>query len=65
MRRDIRRIAINPKPMKRGHEWYIEAKHPSGQREHISGFKTESDAYAWIAGAKSKEWLKKRGYGDE
>ena len=40
------------------------ATHPSGQREHVRRFKTETEAKYWIA-RKSKAWLKKRGYADD
>jgi hypothetical protein len=46
---------------KLGDEWYVLARHPSGQQEHVRRFKAESEAKNWIA-RKSKAWLKKRGY---
>ena len=54
----------NQQPFKLGREWYVVATHPSGQREHIRRFKTETEAKDWIA-RKSKAWLKKRGYADD
>jgi hypothetical protein len=51
-------------PVKLGDEWYVLARHPSGQQEHVRRFKTESEAKYWIA-RKSKAWLKKRGYADD
>ena len=48
---------------KLGDEWYVLSRHPSGQREHVRRFKTETEAKNWIA-RKSKAWLKKRSYGD-
>jgi hypothetical protein len=49
---------------KLGDEWYVLARHPSGQREHVRRFKTDTQAKSWIA-IKSKAWLKKRGYADD
>jgi NTE family protein len=43
-----------------GDEWYVLARHPSGQREHVHRFKSETEAKNWIA-RKSKAWLRKRG----
>jgi hypothetical protein len=40
------------------------ARHPSGQREHVRRFKSETEAKNWIA-RKSKAWLKKQGYADD
>jgi len=35
---------------------------PSGHPEEITGFKTEAEARAWIAGNGAKAWLRGRGY---
>jgi hypothetical protein len=51
-------------PVKLGDEWYVLARHPSGQREHVRRFKSETEAKNWIA-RKSTAWLKKRGYADD
>jgi hypothetical protein len=51
-------------PVKLGDEWYVLARHPNGQQEHVRRFKTESEAKYWIA-RKSKAWLNKRGYADD
>ena len=48
---------------KLGDEWYVLARHPSGQQEHVRRFKSETEAKKWIA-TKSKAWLQKRGYTD-
>ena len=48
---------------KLGDEWYVIARHPSGQYEHVRRFKSETEAKKWIA-TKSKAWLQKRGYTD-
>ena len=53
--------SIIAEPVKVGDEWYVLARHPSGQREHVRRFKTETEAKYWIA-RKSKAWFKKRGY---
>ena len=58
-----RRPHLSSLSLKLGHEWYVVATHPSGQREHVRRFKTETEAKYWIA-RKSKAWLKKRGYAD-
>jgi hypothetical protein len=49
---------------KLGDEWYVLARHPSGQQEHVRRFKSETEAKNWIA-RKSKAWLKKQGYADD
>jgi hypothetical protein len=51
-------------PLKLGHEWYVVARHRSGQQEHVRRFKTETEAKYWIS-RKSKAWLKKRGYAND
>jgi len=43
----------------------VRAIYPSGQEEHVAGFKTEAEAKEWIEGDLSKRWLRKRGYPDE
>ena len=43
-------IRINPQPIKAGNEWRVMAIWPSGHPEKITGFKTEAEARAWIAG---------------
>jgi hypothetical protein len=57
-------ITFNPQPLKAGHEWQVIATYPRGQQEHITGFKTETEAKDWIA-KDSKTWLRKRGYADD
>jgi hypothetical protein len=42
----------------------VKATWPSGHPEWITGFKTEADAKAWIAGDGAKTWLLSRGYQD-
>jgi hypothetical protein len=36
-------------PLKLGHEWYVVARHRSGQQEHVRRFKTETEAKSSIA----------------
>jgi hypothetical protein len=55
-------IRINPQPIKVGNEWRVMAIWPSGHPEEITGFKTEAEARAWIAGDGAKAWLRGRGY---
>jgi hypothetical protein len=43
-----------------GAEWYIVANYPSGQQEHITGFRSEADAKHWITNG-AKAWLEKAG----
>jgi hypothetical protein len=59
---DVPKVTFDPKPLKRGPEWYLVATYPSGQQEHISGFKTEADAIEWLASSRCQAWLKARGY---
>jgi len=55
-------IRINPQPVRVGKEWHVVAIWPSGHAEEITGFKTEAEARAWIAGDGAKAWLRGRGY---
>ena len=56
--------SIIAEPVKVGDEWYVLARHPSGQLVHVRRFKIQSEAKFWIA-RKSKAWLKKQGYVDD
>jgi hypothetical protein len=56
--------SIIAEPVKVADEWYVLARHPSGQHVHARRFKTQSEAKYWIA-RKSKAWLKKQGYVDD
>jgi hypothetical protein len=49
--------SIFAEPVKVGDEWYVLARHPSGQREHVRRFKSATEAKNWIA-RKSTAWLK-------
>ena len=48
--------------MRVGNKWHVVAIWPSGHPEEITGFKTEAEARAWIAGDGAKAWLRGRGY---
>jgi hypothetical protein len=48
--------------VKVGNVWHVRAIWPSAHVEEITGFKTEADARAWIAGDAAKAWLRGRGY---
>jgi hypothetical protein len=48
--------SIIAEPVKVGGEWYVLARHPSGQYVHVRRFNTQSEAKFWIA-RKSKAWL--------
>jgi hypothetical protein len=37
--------------------------HPSGRREHVTGFRNAADAKEWLADKGCQAWLKARGYG--
>ena len=56
--------SIFAEPVKVGDEWYVLARHPSGQHVHVRRFKTQGEAKFWIA-RKSKAWLKKQDYVDD
>jgi hypothetical protein len=59
---DVPKVTFDSEPLKRGPEWYLVATYPSGQQEHITGFKTEADAIEWVASSRCQAWLKARGY---
>jgi hypothetical protein len=57
------KITFDPKPLKIGTRWHIVATyHPSGQQEHITGFRDEAEAKEWLAGKGCQVWRKARGY---
>ncbi|MDR3420462.1 MAG: hypothetical protein P4L80_04345 [Xanthobacteraceae bacterium] len=56
------KITFETKPLKVGPEWHLVATFPSGQQEHITGFKTEAEAIGWLDGSRYQAWLKARGY---
>ena len=62
MENPANQIHFTPKPLKIGGEWYLVATWPSGQEEHITGFKTEIEALNWIGQPKQLEWLRIRGF---
>jgi hypothetical protein len=60
----VGKITFDPSPLREGAEWYVVATYPNGQREHITGFRSETDANHWITNG-AKAWLEKRGNEDE
>jgi hypothetical protein len=46
----------------KGGDWQIQAFCPTGEIEHVVGFKTDVEAWDWISGPKSKEWASARGH---
>jgi len=61
MARNVPKVTFDPKPLKSGTDWYVVATYPSGQHEHITGFKTEADAIEWLDSSRRQAWLKARG----
>jgi hypothetical protein len=59
MAKPIGKITLTPQPVKVGPRWHVVGTYPRGQKEHITGFKTEADALDWIAND-SAAWLEKR-----
>jgi hypothetical protein len=55
------RVTLEPQPAKFEYEWHVVATCPTSQREHVTGFRSEGEAKAWIA-SDSKVWIAKRGY---
>jgi hypothetical protein len=52
-------ITLAAQPVKFGAQWHVVGTYPGGQSEHITGFKTETDALDWIVND-SAAWLQKR-----
>lgn len=50
-----------PQPLKVGTEWQVIAHYGDGREEHITGFKSETEALNWIGGSACYAWLKERG----
>jgi hypothetical protein len=44
MEKHVPNVTFDPKPQKSGTEWYLVATYPGGQQEHITGFKSETEA---------------------
>lgn len=55
-------VEFDPRPIRVGSAWSIVATHPSGQREHISGFHTETEARGWLSNKSFAAWMRTRGY---
>jgi hypothetical protein len=58
------KIRFEAQPLKVGADWHVVAVYPNGQREHITGFRSEEEALHWIGGQGSYAWLKGRGYAE-
>ncbi len=56
------KITFVTQPLKVGPEWHVIATNPSGQKEHITGFKSEAEAKEWLASDRCKSWLRAMGY---
>jgi hypothetical protein len=48
--------------LKAGNEWQVVATFPTGQEEHIGGFKSEAEAVTWIGSPRCLAWIKVQGY---
>jgi hypothetical protein len=59
------KITIQPQPFQVGKEWHVKAIWPSGHPEAITGFKSEAEAKAWVAGNGAKAWVRSKGYPDD
>jgi hypothetical protein len=62
MAKNVPKVTFDPKPRKVGPEWHVVATYPSGQQEHITGFRTKAGALEWLASTRCQAWLKARGY---
>jgi hypothetical protein len=60
MRRAAPKITFEIWPS--GLEWNIVATYPSGQKEHITRFKSELEAIKWMGSPDQLFWLAKCGY---
>jgi hypothetical protein len=52
------RVAVCPTPREAGNGWVLDAVFPSGKQAAIAGFRTESDANAWLGSADHAAWLR-------
>jgi hypothetical protein len=59
MPRPAGEITLDLRPLKYGQQWHVVGTYPSGQQEHITGFKTEASALDWIAND-SSAWLEQQ-----
>jgi hypothetical protein len=64
MAKDRQKVTFKPQPLKVGVDWHVIASFPSGQREHITGFKSEAEAVEWLASSRCQTWLVARGYAE-
>jgi hypothetical protein len=45
-----------------GNEWQVVATFPTAQKKQIGGFKSETEAVAWIGSPRCLAWIKVQGY---
>jgi hypothetical protein len=62
MAKNVPKVTFDSEPLRVGSEWHLVATYPSGQREHVTGFKSEAEAIEWLASGRCQAWLKARGY---
>ena len=55
-------VRFETRPLKIGEGWQVVANYPDGQKENITGFKTEIEAADWIDSDSCVDWVKARGY---
>jgi hypothetical protein len=48
--------------LKAENEWQVVATFPTGQKQHIAGFRSEAEAVAWIGSPRCLAWIKVQGY---
>jgi hypothetical protein len=48
--------------LKAENEWQVVATFPTGQKQHIAGFRSEAEAVAWIGSPRCLAWTKVQGY---
>jgi hypothetical protein len=58
----ITTIKFEPLRLKVGAEWQIVVTYPTGEIEHVGGFKSETEAVDWIGSTACLEWVRERGY---
>ena len=55
-------IKFQPLPLNVGMEWHVVVTYRSGHKEHIAGFKHQTEAINWIGSPPCMQWVKERGY---
>jgi hypothetical protein len=48
--------------LKAENEWQVVATFPTGQKQHIAGFKSEAEAMSWIGSPRRLAWIRVQGY---